>query len=327
MSNLTETDEVINNSNEENMGTSVENKKTRSVIVEAKKLTPKSEKLKIKIVDKDGSREESRCFGFLKQNRPIANSNVVNFLQIINNGEYDDVYPIVTAEATALLEDGYEIVDLEGNPINELVASEYLIVLDGQHRIIAFSKLNAVKPAADKITIPNVRIKAVNENVGKYLASINLAGHSWTTADKICVSSIITDNKLLIKANELIKEGFNASTAILICTGKRLTASQIKKMLSKNDTSTLPKGNDLDEALNRAEKFYTICMSKTGITTKILTKRFFINGFNSYAASTSDDTAFEGLNRLYLSDFECVREDVHFISALRKASEALAPAA
>ncbi len=327
MSNLTDTNEVVNNLNEENMGTSVENKKTRSVIVEAKSLTPKSERMKVEIVDKDGSREEPRRFGFLKQNRPIANSNVVNFLQIINNGEYDDVYPIVTAEATALLKDGYKIVDLEGNPINELVASEYLIVLDGQHRIIAFSKLNAVKPTADKITIPNIRIKTVNENVGKYLASINLAGHSWTTADKICVSSIITGNKLLKKINELIKEGFNASTAILICTGKKLTASQIKKMLSKNDTSALPIGNELDTALNRAERFYTICMAITGITPKMLTKRFFIRGFNSYAKATSDDIAFGALDQLSLADFENIKEDDDFLSVLRKASETLAPAA
>lgn len=299
----------------------------KNIVASAKKLAPKSETTKVEIVDKDGSREELRRFGFLRQNRPIANSNVVNFLQIINNGEYDDVYPIVTAEATALLEDGYEIVDLEGNPINETTASEYLIVLDGQHRITAFSKLNGAKQTVDRITIPNVRIKTINENVGKYLASINLAGHSWTSTDKVCVASIITGNKLLKKINELVKEGFNNSTAVLICTGKRLTASQIKKMLSKNDTSVLPTGDNLDKALERAEKFYTICLSKTGMEAKILTKRFFIKGFNSYAKATSDDIAFSALEQLSLADFENIKEDDEFLSVLKIATETLAPAA
>lgn len=299
------------------------NKKTnmKNIITTAKKQAPQLDAMTVEIVEKGTTKEEARRLGFLKQNRPIIKANVVNFLQIIDNGKYEEAYPIMTAEATVLLELGYELIDLAGNLIDETTASEYLIVLDGQHRTTAFSKLNATRSKEDRITIPNVRIKTGINNVGEYLASINLAGHSWTTSDKICVSSIITENKLLEKTNELIKEGFNATTAVLICTGKRLTAPQIKKMLNKKDTSMLPKGKELEKAIKRANDFYTICMAITGMTVKMLTKRFFIKGFNSYARATSDEQAFEALRQLTLSDFESIKEDDEFIEILKLATE------
>lgn len=296
-------------------------KNMKNRITTAKKQAPQLDAMTVEIVEKGTTKEEARRLGFLKQNRPIIKANVVNFLQIIDNGKYEEAYPIMTAEATVLLELGYELIDLAGNLINETTASEYLIVLDGQHRITAFSKLNATRSKEDQITIPNVRIKTGINNVGEYLASINLAGHSWTTSDKICVSSIITENKLLEKTNELIKEGFNATTAVLICTGKRLTTPQIKKMLNKKDTSMLPKGKELEKAIKRSEDFYTTCMAITGMTVKMLTKRFFIKGFNSYAKATSDEKAFNALKQLSLSDFESIKEDDEFIETLKLATE------
>lgn len=312
---------VLKNSNKKNTKNDINKSTPKNMIKEAKKQDPQSETMKVEIVEKGETKEDAKRFGLLRQNRPIMKTNVVNFLQIINDKKYDDSFPIITAEATTLLKSGYELIDLAGNPIDETTASEYLIVLDGQHRIIAFSKLNAVRSKEDQIIIPNIIIKELTENVGEYLASINLAGHSWTSSDKICVSSIITENKLLERINELIKEGFNATTAVLICIGKRLTAQQIKKMLSKKDTTMLPKGIDLEKAMKRANNFYTICMAKTGMTTKILTKRFFIKGFNSYAKATSDEQAFEALKQLTLSDFESIKEDDEFIEILKFATK------
>lgn len=305
-----------------NMVSKNKNKKTnmKNIITTAKKQAPQLDAMTVEIVEKGTTKEEARRLGFLKQNRPIIKANVVNFLQITANGKYEEAYPIITAEATVLLELGYELIDLAGNLIAETTASEYLIVLDGQHRTTAFSKLNATRSKEDQITIPNVRIKAGINNVGEYLASINLAGHSWTTSDKICVSSIITENKLLKRINDLIKEGFNATTAVFICIGKRLTAEQIKKMLSKKDTTMLPKGIDLEKAVKRANDFYIICMAITGMTVKMLTKRFFIKGFNSYARATSDEQAFEALKQLTLSDFESIKEDDEFIETLKLAT-------
>lgn len=301
--------------------------KMKKIITEAKKQILESNMSKVEIIEKGGSLVQNKRLGFLKQNRPIAKANIINFLQVISNGDYDDAFPIITAEATELLVAKHELIDLGGNKITECNASDFLIVLDGQHRVTAFTKLNAVKGKEEQLTIPNVRIRDLQgKNVGEYLASINLAGHSWTAPDKLCISAITTENMLLDKVNEMIKDGFNATTAVLICVGKRLTASQIKKILSKKDTSMLPDEKEQATQLKRAEKFYTTCMKIQGMSVKILTKRYFIEGFNSYAKATSEDTAFEALNNLVLSDFEKIKESDDFVENLKLANLILSEA-
>lgn len=286
----------------------------------ARKQVAKSEALPVQIMERTDNgyqfKTEYRRFGLIKENRPIKKTDVIGFMQIIKNGKYDDTQSIITIEAIEII-DRYEIVDLEGKPIEKKEAKHFLIVLDGQHRISAFAKLNAIKDADNKILIPNVHIKKGLDNIGEYLADINLIGHSWNTADKICVSAISTQNLLMKKINNLIKEGFNASTAVMICTGKKLTPKQLKAMLSNGDTSILP---DMESALERAEKFLTIAQSIDGMSNKILTKRYFIKGFNSYAKSTSDEKAFEALSKLNIDNFLETHEDEEFIVKLREAA-------
>jgi hypothetical protein len=303
---------------------SIESSKIKAMTKElrqARKEVATSKVMKVQIMQKTANgytiREENRKFGLVKENRPIKKTDVNGFLQIISNDKYDETQSIVTAEASELV-NNYHIVDLEGKAISEDEAPEYLIVLDGQHRIKAFSKLNAVREPAKQITIPNVHIKSGLKNVREYLADINMVGHSWNHADKICVATIATNNPLLEKTNELIKEGYNASTAITICTGKRIKASQLKKMITKGDTSILPK---IPQALAKADKFITIAMGIMGMSVKLLTKRYFIDGFNSYAAAHTEDEAFKALENLSLDDFTPVRDDTEFVEKLKEASQ------
>ena len=159
------------------------------------------------------------------------------------------------------------------------------------------------------------------KNVREYLADINMVGHNWSTADKICVSAIATNNQLLEKTNELIKEGYNASTAITICTGKRMKPAQLKDIITKGDTRLLP---EVTTALARADKFVTTAMGITDMTVKVLTKRYFINGFNSFATAHTDDKAFEALENLSIDDFTSVSEDLEFVEKLKTAIQAAA---
>jgi len=286
---------------------------------QAKKEVATSKMMKVQIIEKTVNgytfKEENRKFGLVKENRPIRKNDVNGFLQILQNGKYDDTQSIVTAEATELIEN-YNIVDLENNPITAQDAKDYLIVLDGQHRISAFAKLNANR-TENPITIPNVHIKS-GINVREYLANINMVGHAWSVSDKICVSAIATGSKLLDKTNELIKDGFNASTAITICTGKRLTPTQLKEMITKGDTSPLP---DETKALAKAEKFLSIILGITNKDKKMASKRYFINGFNSFAAALSEDKAFEALAKLTIDDFSSTSTDIEFVEKLKVASQ------
>lgn len=282
---------------------------------EARKVERISKTMKVQIMERTENGytiiETSRKFGLVKENREIKKSNVYGFLQIIHNGKYDETQPIVTAEANELIAN-YNLVDLEGNAITTQEAKDYLIVLDGQHRITAFAKLNASKTSANQIVIPNIHIKR-DVKVREYLADINLIGRNWTSADKICVASISNNNPLLDKVNELIKENYNMSTAVLICTGMRLKPNQIRDIIRNGDTSMLP---DSTTALARANKFLTTAYSIIGNNVKLLTKRYYIQGFNSYAASTTEEQAFEALDSLLPSDFDNIYEGDDFAKRL-----------
>ena len=286
---------------------------------QAKEEVATSKMMKVQIMEKTESgysiNQTSRKFGLVKENRPIKDATVNGFLQIIVNNKYDETQSIVTAEASELIAD-YNLVDLENKPITAQEAKDYLIVLDGQHRTKAFAKINAIRTQENQIVIPNVHIKKELKNVREYLVDINMVGRSWSTADKICVSAISSNSKVLDKANELIRKKFNPSTAMTICAGKRLKPKQLKDLIVKGDKSCLP---DETAALARADKFITTAMGIMDMKVKTLTKRYFINGFNSFAAAHSDDKAFEALAKLTLADFEDVKEDVEFVEKLKAA--------
>lgn len=260
-----------------------------------------------------------RKFGLVNENRLIKTSVVNDFLQIIQGGKYDDTQSIVTIEASELFEK-YNITDLEGNALTKDNVKDYLIVLDGQHRISAFSKLNYVKNEAEKILVPNVHIKKELNDIREYLADINMIGKSWSQADKVCVAAIGTENKILSKINELIKDGYSVSTASLILIGKRLSSKELNKILQSGDVNGLPSE---DEAIARAEKFLTISMSIEGMETRILRKRFYIKGFNHFATSRNDAEAFGALSLLTIEDFNGIREDREFIECLKNAYDKL----
>ncbi len=183
----------------------------------AKKEVATSKAMQVQIMEENENgytfKNENRKFGLVKENRPIKPTDVNGFLQIIANGKYDKTQSIVTAEASDLIAN-YNLVDLENKPITEQEAKDYLIVLDGQHRISAFAKINAIRTEENQIVIPNVHIIKV-ENVREYLANINMVGHNWSTADKVSVSAIASNSKVLDKVHELIKDDFNVYSKVI----------------------------------------------------------------------------------------------------------------
>lgn len=264
-------------------------------------------------------REEDRKFGLIRENRPINANEVHKFTQKIQNNKYEtDLQPIVVVEAKEMYEK-YNITDLEGNTIQESELNEYLIVLDGQHRICAFSKLNSVRMSdEDKILIPDVLIKTGISDIREYLANMNTVGHDWDTSDKMCVAAISSENPTLLKIYELIKKGFNASAAITMCTGgKRLTAKQMNDILS-GDTSCLPTG--YTESLRIAEKFVVEGLAIDKMSPKMLSKRYFVKGFLSFIKFTPEKEAFSALKNLTIKDFKDVDDDLMFLDKLKTAA-------
>lgn len=299
-------------------------KNMKKEVTQISKQEVKSISMRVRIIEEteDGnftSKEVSRKFALIKENRPIIDKNVYYFLNTIHSKKYNKKLPILTIEATKLL-GKCNIVDFEGNPISEEEASEYLVTLDGQHRIKAFSLINiANKGTGEEVVIPNVQIEENIDNVSEYLVDINTAGHDWTLVDKYCVCAITSESKTIKKIHELIKKGFNPSAAAMICTGKKITSTQLTKLLKEGDTSFINKERE-DELLKRAEQYFVKGSCILGDNIKMLSKRYFVIGFTHFADSRDDQG--EGvlaLSKLTLDDFAKIKLEGDFIDRLKSA--------
>lgn len=252
----------------------------------------------------------------VKHNRPVEQKDVDDFIAIIANGEYEEAYPVIMAEASKLIEAGYEVADYYGKIITAEEAGDYLVVLDGQHRCKAFAQLNAT---GAEYVIPNVHIREV-EDVAKYLIDINKAGSHWDKRDKFVIAQLTAGAEPFTSIADRIAEGFNPSTPMLIYTGKRISDSVLNKVL-KGEPYKLNSKAVVDIA--RGDKFITLCKA-AGMGVELITKRYFIEGFNSFVSATSEEDAFKALENLSkVTDKDTrlkeVKEGDHFVVLLKEA--------
>lgn len=267
-------------------------------------------------VVKDGEiSKESKKIAFVKHNRPIDIKRVDKFIHLIGNKKYEEAYPIIVAEANKLLEYHYAVVDVEGQEIDKVKANEYYVFLDGQHRGMAFAKLIAI---GEVYEIPNVYLRD-KENLGEYLVDINDAAKSWDSKDKYAVAGLTSKEEAIQTISEKIGEGFNPSTAAIIYLGKKISSKILNQALKGEDIK-YPKGTSYNK--ERGDKFITLC-KVAGMEVNLITKHYYIDGFNSYAALTSDDAAFEVLRRIgEIDDFKNkikkVKDGDDFIKLLKE---------
>lgn len=228
---------------------------------------------------------------FVKNNRPLDRKKVDSFMALFAQGKYEDAYPIIVMEANKLHDAGYVVTDVNGNEIKEGL-DEYYVILDGQHRATALMQL-AFNGKGKQI--PNVHVKNIPaEKVGEYLVDINNVGTSWTTKDRMVVAALTSEEELYQNIAERIKEGFNPSTAAKIYT-KRTISTRILNKILRGEDYELPKDAVVD--IDRGNKFINICKA-AGMEVKRITSRYYIGGFNSFAAARGDEKAFEALNLL-----------------------------
>ena len=264
--------------------------------------------------------EQQKKIAFVKNNRPVNSKKVDGFIALIAANKYDKAFPIIVMEASKLIEAGYTVTDINGKELTKEEAKDYFVILDGQHRSTAFAKLIATGEYQN--LIPNVHVRDI-ENVGEYLVDINNVGSSWDKRDKLVVASLTTKDELFQNVAELLNEGFNPSTAMLIYTGKSLPDKQVNKAL-KGEKIIFPKGMEIN--IERGNKFINLCKA-ANMSVSFITKRYFIKDFNSYAKSTSEEQAFEALNKLkelnYTeTNWKDIKEEDDFIEILKEALEA-----
>lgn len=264
--------------------------------------------------------EQKKKIAFVKHNRPVNSKKVDRFIALIAANKYEKAFPIIVVEATKLIEAGYTVTDIKGRELTKEEAADYLVILDGQHRCTAFAKLVATGKYTE--TIPNVYMRDI-ENVGEYLVDINNVGSSWDKKDRLVVASLTSNDELFQNVAELLNEGFNPTTAMLIYTGKSLSDNQVNKAL-KGEEIALPKGAEIN--IERGNKFITLCKAAK-MDVSFITKRYFIKGFNSHAISTSEEQAFKALDNLKYKNYKedkwkGVKSENDFIKILKEALEA-----
>ena len=235
--------------------------------------------------------EQQKKIAFVKNNRPVNSKKVDGFIALIAANKYDKAFPIIVMEASKLIEAGYTVTDINGKELTKEEAKDYFVILDGQHRSTAFAKLIATGEYQN--LIPNVHVRDI-ENVGEYLVDINNVGSSWDKRDKLVVASLTTKDELFQNVAELLNEGFNPSTAMLIYTGKSLPDKQVNKAL-KGEKIIFPKGVEIN--IERGNKFINLCKAAK-MDVSFITKRYFIRGFNKCADRIGEEKAFLVLDKL-----------------------------
>ncbi|MCR4958490.1 MAG: hypothetical protein K6B13_07800 [Prevotella sp.] len=269
--------------------------------------------LTFSIIDDDTLKitEKKYKVSFVKNNRPIDKKKVDGFIKIIANGKYEKAMPIIAITAKNAIENGYEVRDVDGHTVTEESADDFLVILDGQHRTLAFLKCNLTK---ERI-VPSTYIKS-GIDIGQYLVDINDVGTSWNQQDRFAVAALVTKDELAHEISDRISEKFNPTTAALIYTGKKISGAQVKRLLRGKEW-TLPEGAKTD--IERGNKFIQLC-KEAGIEVKFITKRYFITGFNAYADSEGDNAAFEKLKGLRVNEKElqAVKDGTDFEALLKQ---------
>jgi hypothetical protein len=241
--------------------------------------------------------EQQKKIAFVKNNRPVNSKKVDGFIALIAANKYDKAFPIIVMEASKLIEEGYTVTDINGKELTKEEAKDYFVILDGQHRSTAFAKLIATGKYQN--LIPNVHVRDI-DNIGEYLVDINNVGSSWDKKDRLVVASLTSNDELFQNVAELLNEGFNPTTSMLIYTGKSLSDKQVNNVL-QGEEFALPKDAKID--IERGNKFINLCKAAK-MDVSFITKRYFIKGFNSYAISTSEEQAFKALDNLKYKNYK-----------------------
>jgi len=277
----------------------------------------------MKVLIREGSegsftfKEATKNFGLLEDNRRIDYQRVDLFVAKINEGRYYDEYPVMCYEAANLAGLGKRITDFDGKEIPNDKLSDYLIIVDGQHRVAAFNKYNN-EIADNKKAVPNVNIlKADNpDDVLKFLVAINIAGKDWSDSDRWKIARNV-NNESVKQIINLIKEyGFKQSTAQKIYLSKRLSRKEFISFLDGNSSII-----DNMERIEIGDKFIEACLTISKRDTKkmkLFSKRYFIDGFDEFSKGKTHKDIFEAMIKLKYEDLkDNVQSDEDFKKMLK----------
>lgn len=148
--------------------------------------------------------DESRKVAFAKDiNREVNFANVNKLTEDMKIKGYRQAEKVQVIPSEIAMSGGdIVLVDINGNQINSTNASNYYLIIDGQHRVYAASMLNQEleKQGSPIIQIPGILVDlAEKETVAEYISAINITKNPWKTDDYVRGAANVKRIELLMK--------------------------------------------------------------------------------------------------------------------------------
>ena len=227
----------------------------------------------IKYISYSNLQNEGKKIAFVNGNRSIDQKNLKKKMgSIKENGQLS---PLVIVAGTKVINDNLTLVDaITGIDIPSTEASNYVAIVEGQHRFSAILKLNE----ENEKKIEPLFIYALNLELStqKLLSEMNSQSINWDGQDYIRGAYLCNPTSELLEfAKELadnknVPSGYPISTISKITTfGDKLTKTTLAKSMDEGLTA-LPSAD-----VERGKKYLSIARS-VGFSDKYLAKRYLI---------------------------------------------------
>ena len=125
---------------------------------------------------------------FIKGNRPTNNRSVNTKMKSIE--EYGLLSPITVVDGEKVIASGGHLVTLDGQEIADQDSDNYLAVLDGQHRLMAYIKLGLNK---DELVVTEPLNTEMS--IAALIAEMNICTTTWKGTDYMAAPAMILKEK------------------------------------------------------------------------------------------------------------------------------------
>ncbi|KAF5077764.1 hypothetical protein DSECCO2_146540 [anaerobic digester metagenome] len=233
-----------------------------------------------------------RKIAFVKGNRDINIKNVESKKQSLTTFG-GNIIPLMYVSGDKATADGCSLVDIDGNDIPAEKASEYIVIIDGQHR-----SYSAIKNGFDlsKITLFE---NYTDKNTKELLSEANIESSKWGSKDFIKGSVLFNPTELNMYASKLADRNFAVSTiSKIICFNGSLTTTKYSDLMKGKTISVdydLERANEFLEAVSKFED-------------KFVAKRYLIDEAIALSTTYGYKAVFKAISELTDKERELIKE-------------------
>lgn len=169
--------------------------------------------------------------------------------------------PLMMMDGDFVVSKGYDIYDWETrNKVAAEQAKNYLVVVDGQHRLAA--ALGMQDEEWKNLSKLNFFINNSEVELARLIASVNNVSKKWAF-DDYARAAVATnpDNEVVKFIDDCVQAGFNGSVIGMILfqdTGKKLSNTKLAKVMAGEDLSKVmagKNGTEVDFDLDIAKQY------------------------------------------------------------------------